>query len=233
MNKISKIIWSLFSGVLCIVYKSENADASYSAVSNNPCVAYTGGDCQGPDWPNASLPSTPAHCTNSTLVCARITGVSVIRESLCIACQKGYTAVKGQKMFPSAGCSASSTSQQYYHYSCECKCSNCPETDGTWTAKGTGYQQRTSQGCDCSSGSAICKKTTHYRCAAGYYGSPTNGTFGCTPCPTPGTSVAGTVQLAQCYIPKGTYSDRTGKYVFNCDCPYNGKDSCGSSSSAA
>ncbi|MDE6250295.1 MAG: hypothetical protein K2M34_01510 [Alphaproteobacteria bacterium] len=233
MNKISKIIWSLFSGAMCLVYKTENANADWNTVSNNACTAYTGTDCTtGTGWVG-TLPAEINNCQTSTIVCARISGASMYRERTCTSCKAGHTKVQVGKLFPQGGCPANSTSQQYYHYTCDCKCSNCNETS-SWTAYGTGYQKYTGQACDCSSGTAQCKTTTKYRCAAGYYGSSTNGTSGCTQCPTPGTSPNGATSVSQCYIPGNTsYSDTTGTFAYKCNCAYDGTDSCDSGSSSS
>lgn len=110
---------------------------------------------------------------------------------------------------------------------CECICNNCSNTG--WTALRIGYQVSYTRHCDCSSGSAQCITKNNYRCAAGYYGSSTNGTSGCTKCPVfatssgnyTGTSAAGSTSITKCYIPSGTSpSDSTGKYQFTQNCYY-------------
>lgn len=89
-----------------------------------------------------------------------------------------------------------------------------------WTANGTGYEQQietTTENETCIS----VNKT--YRCAAGYYGTTTNGTSGCTKCPTPGTSNTGTnTSMTQCYIPADTeMSDSSGTYIYTKNCYYS------------
>lgn len=89
-----------------------------------------------------------------------------------------------------------------------------------WTATGTGYEQQietTTENETCTSSNIT------YRCAAGYYGTTTNGTSGCTKCPTPGTSTAGTnTSMTQCYIPAGTeMSDSSGTYIYTKNCYYS------------
>lgn len=220
MNKPNKIMWSVISALVCLVYRNNAVAADCPSISV-------------PANASASLAYRVSNCKTKETKCWRPSGVAAYCFESCVTCN-GTLPRKSFNPFldGAAGLHIPQCSGAALIYDCECKCSNCTET-GNWVAKGTGYEQKTGKSCSCSTGSAVCTTSTYYRCAAGYYGSPTNGTFGCTPCPTPGTSVAGTVQLAQCYIPKGTYSDSTGKYVFNCDCPYNGKDSCGSSSSSA
>lgn len=117
---------------------------------------------------------------------------------------------------------------------CTCYCSNC-ESDTDWSDVGTGYQKIVSRWCDCDSGStAACATSTSYRCATGYYGSSSNGTSGCSPCPTwreiyaspdltgvpRGTSLAGATAITGCYIAPGTYYDETGAFKISSNCPY-------------
>jgi len=100
------------------------------------------------------------------------------------------------------------------YHTCECKaCSNC--TSGPWTAYSTGYERRLVKTCNCGT----CNSSYSYRCAAGYYGSTTNGTSGCTRCPAEdnaqGTSSAGSTAKTSCYIPNGTsFSNTSGKGSF-------------------
>ncbi|MDE6478065.1 MAG: hypothetical protein K2L94_02330 [Alphaproteobacteria bacterium] len=117
----------------------------------------------------------------------------------------------------------------------------CRSCNSTWTTVNTRYQTR-------ETGNYLCggydRKKTEYRCAAGYYGSPTSTTSGCTPCPanatcaagsstfkcnagyyangngcsqcaSPGTS-AGGGGITSCYIPSGTTgSDASGAYRYD------------------
>ena len=71
----------------------------------------------------------------------------------------------------------------------------CLCQDDLWTAYGTGYQKRITRTCN---GLYACNQTTQYQCAAGYYGSSTNGTSGCTACPCSGTSSAGSTSVSSC-----------------------------------
>ncbi|MCM1294145.1 MAG: hypothetical protein NC311_01115 [Muribaculaceae bacterium] len=109
-------------------------------------------------------------------------------------------------------------------------CSNCT-SDTSWSAYGTGYQRITYRTCACN---GTCNTSYSYRCAAGYYGSSTNGTSGCTQCPTwtgvyttsakttlvRGTSAAGATAITGCYISTGTDYDVTGTFKLTDVCPY-------------
>ena len=103
------------------------------------------------------------------------------------------------------------------------KCKSCSgASTGTWTAHSTGYEKRTVTECNCS-GTPTTR--TEYRCAAGYYGTTSNGTSGCTRCPASGgiygTSAAGSTAITACYLPSGTaFSDAAGSGTYTGDCYY-------------
>ncbi|MCM1225490.1 MAG: hypothetical protein NC548_64700 [Lachnospiraceae bacterium] len=107
------------------------------------------------------------------------------------------------------------------------KDTSCPDNTD-WAALRTGYQKRTIY-----TGSN-CTATIQYRCAAGYYGTSSNGTSGCTRCPAwsgayktsalntrpLGTSAAGATAITGCYVSAGTYYDATGTFKISSTCPY-------------
>lgn len=236
MNKISKIIWSLFSGAVCLVYKGDAVAYNIpDGNSSNLCTIYTGSYYCGEPG-NASNPLPPNYydlaynCNgNPIFKCTRTIAGSTVAVRQCNTCKTPYTLVKGDI----AGDSSCSLRTPLYKYTCQCRCSNCTAS-GSWSAYSTGYEKYTGQGCDCSGSTATCKTITNYRCAKGYYGKTTNGTTGCSPCAAPATTrSAGSEDISSCYIPEGTYSDTTGKYAMNCDCPYAGRDNCGSGSSSS
>lgn len=67
-----------------------------------------------------------------------------------------------------------------------------------------------------------CRKTTTYKCEAGYYGNPRTSSGTCTKCPSPGTSAEGSTSQSDCYIPAGTTgSDSSGTYKYVSDCHYS------------
>lgn len=266
MNKISKIIWSLFSGAVCLVYKGDaEAHNIPDGNSSTLCTIYTGSYyCGEPE--NASNPLPPNYydlaynCNgNPIFKCTRTIAGGTFAVRQCNTCKTPYTLVKGDI----AGDISCSLKTPLYKYTCQCVCSNCTAS-GSWSAYGTGYQKYTGQGCDCSGSTATCKTITDYRCASGYYGTATSGSTGCTVCPSNATcsggnnstfkcnkgyykngsgctqcaspattKAAGSYDISECYIPEGTYSDTTGKYAMNCDCPYAGRDNCGSGSSSS
>lgn len=135
----------------------------------------------------------------------------------CASCPSGYTlkkiAIEHCGLF------------QEQFMSCECVCSDCT-SDSSYTDAGTGYQKKINRNCNCSSGTATCTTTTVYQCAVGYYGSSTNGTSGCTRCPSSGgtygtTDAAGSKSITNCYIPSGTeFSDTSGIGNYTGKCYY-------------
>lgn len=105
-----------------------------------------------------------------------------------------------------------------------CKeCSGCYDSD--WTA-GTyaGYEHSVDYYCDCD---GVCRRgDTSFRCAAGYYGSSTNGYTGCTRCPSSGgvygTSAAGSTAITSCYLPSGiSFSDDSGSGTYTNNCYFS------------
>ena len=66
-----------------------------------------------------------------------------------------------------------------------------------------------------------------YKCAIGYYGSPTNETSGCTRCPASGgvygtTASAGATSVTECYLRSGTaFSDASGSGRHEGKCYYS------------
>lgn len=91
-------------------------------------------------------------------------------------------------------------------------CVECVPKYGSWVDYGTGYQRRlVSYNPDCDTSTDY-----QYQCAAGYYGSSTNGTSGCTRCPLicnstdlRGTSPAGATSVTQCCAPVGATGNDT------------------------
>lgn len=106
----------------------------------------------------------------------------------------------------------------------ECGCAGCTNCNykGTWLKGNLGYEKRSVDKCNCNT----CNRVTEYRCAAGYYGSSTNGTSGCTRCPSSGvvygTNTAGNnTSRTSCCIPANTtMSDAGGKHIFTSSCCY-------------
>ena len=164
---------------------------------------------------------TSAFGTSSTNTCYKNSSTGkTLRITDHTACMTGYELTSTS--YTSSTCGTT----HYYDMctkSCDGTCSDC--TSGSWTAGNTGYQQRTKKTCNTST--CVCSSSTEYRCASGYYGSSSNGTSGCTRCPSSGgvygTSVAGSTAITSCYLPSGTtvsFSDSTGsgtaKYTANC-----------------
>lgn len=171
-----------------------------------------------------TLATQQALSTICSAVNASMTGItpSGATAFMCTKCQNGGSIYSSLTQTDSTGCT-------YQTATCECNCSNC--TTSAWTAAGTGYQSRTVGTCDCTSGTATCKNTTEYQCAAGYYGTTTNGTSGCSRCPATmsstgtsfvyGSSAAGSTDISKCYISTGTYKDTSGTFEITTRCYYS------------
>ena len=143
----------------------------------------------------------------------------------CTACNTGYKLTTRNKSYDITADVTSvcgSTCTDGYgsttYYVCE-KCTQTCSSTTSWSTVKTGYEKRTV----CNNGCG----TVEYRCAAGYYGASTNGSSGCTICPSSGgvagKSVAGSnTEITSCYIPANTpLSDSTGTYQYTSDCYYS------------
>lgn len=180
--------------------------------------------CPANIWQYAYLNTQdPSKCSSYKADECYSNGTDTFIFQPCNVCKTPYT--KLASTFPDCGLTV------FADY-CGCKCDNC--TNVSWQAYGTGYQRYTSKKCDCSGSTATCQSTYSYQCAAGYYGSSTNGTSGCTKCPTATgiytdsarttlastTSTDGTTSVTGCNIPSGTYYDTTGTFTLTSKCSY-------------
>lgn len=151
-----------------------------------------------------------SHCQISTTNYYNNQGIST-----CSKCESGYELYEGS--IKVSGCNNTITFND-----CKLSCTGCTNCGtGAWAAGNTGYEKRSVGTCNCNT----CTYTTEYRCAAGYYGASTNGTSGCTRCPSSGgvygTSAAGSTAITSCYIPaNSSMTDSTGTYTFTTNCYY-------------
>lgn len=146
-----------------------------------------------------------------------------------------------------AGCQNYWWSNEEQAFACDTGTCNCRGTQtypcyapcdvGDWgitcgtpkgcTAYSNGYEKCTEPVCtnDFTSGLCNVSNSVTYRCAAGYYGTTTNGTSGCTRCPSSGgiygTSPAGSSAITSCYIKSGeSGTDASGSYTYTGNCYY-------------
>lgn len=183
------------------------------AIDNGVCTSTT---CTG-------LPTEAvATCLDDyTSVCYKSSSGIVIRFRNCTSCPSGTE--RKQVSISELSASCSTTFAQVYQ--CCTPCGTC-DSDTDFTATGTaGYERQATRSCTCTGGCTV--KSSTYRCAAGYYGSSTNGTSGCTRCPqsgsgTYGNSAAGSKYITNCYLPAGTsFSDVSGSGIYAEDCNYS------------
>ncbi len=159
--------------------------------------------------------------------------------SSCYDCNPGYELVEDS--FGITACSEfgdlhdnGGGVDSYKYTKCvkNCQASNCASDN--WRALRTGYETRTYRSCSATGTSGTCNASTQYQCAAGYWGSSSNGTSGCNPCPewknvfansarttkVYGTSNAGATAITGCYVKPGTYYDATGTFKTSGNCQY-------------
>ncbi len=183
-----------------------NAHAYYTI--SGSCSTTT--SCQGSRCPELGVGAT-AICNGYDTVY-----IENFAFTHCDACKSGYKLTSATR--PIAG-----TQCQITFGTCEQDCTGCSNCNTTsWANLRTGYQSRTYATCNCNT----CTRTTEYRCAAGYYGTSTNGTSGCSRCPSSGgvygSSAAGSTVITACYLPSGTTgSDSTGTFTYTNNCYYS------------
>jgi len=212
-----------------------SVDGCYSYPCGAPDEWYVIGS---PDYINCATGYYSAACVHYGSL--RSVGVAS-----CTSCNPGYelTEVSGGVTACSAtyeeafatGTGAVSSSGHYKYTECvkNCQASNC--ISDAWKALRTGYESRTYRSCSTTGASGTCNASTQYRCAAGYYGTSTNGTSGCSQCPTwsgvytdsarttlvRGTSSADSnTAITGCYVVAGTYYDATGTFKTTGNCQY-------------
>lgn len=123
-----------------------------------------------------------------------------------------------------------------YTSSCKLVCNDCSGETYSDAVNGviTVQTQKLITLCPSVSGAMAdcrCEKTTTFKCAAGYYGTPSLLDKNCTQCPEAtdiytnstrtvrarGTSNVGATSRDKCYLPAGTYYDATGQFVIDSD----------------
>ncbi len=131
----------------------------------------------------------------------------------CASCTGSATLETGSVSVPSGYAAAFGCDTITYKYcSCSLSCSSI-----SWTACGGNSTIQYKHGAGSTGDSCSCTYNNEYRCAAGYYGSPSSCTSGCTKCPSyngvSGTSSAGSTSVSSCCIASGTsidFSDTKG-----------------------
>ena len=103
-----------------------------------------------------------------------------------------------------------------------CTPENCKPLTTGWGSCGSGANSYVECEATAECRGSLCVRGQNYRCVAGAYGNPSaSNKTACTPCPSPGTSAAGSTSQSDCYIPAGTTgSDSTGTYKYTSNCYY-------------
>ena len=240
-RKMKKSVLLAVCGVLGVY---ANNGLAVDAVTWGPGTSSLGAGCYSwncyvPDAWYYSASPTSRNCADYTAMCVYLSG-TVTGVASCMTCNPGYELAKttagitacSQSGDPSED-SGGINSYTYTYCTKNCSTSNCAPT--AWSAKGTGYETRTNRSCSTTGTSGTCNTSTQYRCAAGYYGSSSNGTSGCAQCAEApsvytnsarttkarGTSSAGTASQNGCYLVAGTYYDVSGTFtVSGTSCTY-------------
>ena len=103
-----------------------------------------------------------------------------------------------------------------------CTPATCKPTTTGWGSCGVGANSYVECEATAECRGSLCVRGQNYRCVAGAYGNPSaSNKTACAPCPSPGTSAAGSTSQSDCYIPAGTTgSDSTGTYKYTANCYY-------------
>ena len=103
-----------------------------------------------------------------------------------------------------------------------CTPENCKPFTTGWGSCGSGANSYVECEATAECVGNFCMLGQNYRCVAGAYGNPSaSNETACAPCPSPGTSAAGSTSQSDCYIPAGTTgSDSTGTYKYTANCYY-------------
>ena len=103
----------------------------------------------------------------------------------------------------------------------KCTPENCKPLTTGWGSCGSGANSYVECEATAQCVGDLCMQGKNYRCVAGAYGNPSaSNKTACAPCPSPGTSAAGSTSQS-CYIPAGTTgSDSTGTYKYTSNCYY-------------
>ncbi len=97
-----------------------------------------------------------------------------------------------------------------------CSASTC-DSKSKWVDKSAGYQEY--HQFSCKSSAACVESVTKYRCATNYYGTTTNGTSGCTACPSGKFCPAGSTSASACKLQCASNQYKDGDTCKDCPDP--------------
>lgn len=206
-----KKYFAIISTIGVIIHAPQSHAREFAPDGTNNCSAY---ESIGLIRPCPALSNGTAQI---------VLGSDVNSVKSCTSCQSGYTITS--KNITDCGTT-------YNYKTCLINCSsNCGDNTTDWSTHSRGYETRVYEYC---SSATTCRKTTQYRCAAGYYGSSLDGTSGCTACPdrilgattTPATGGAGVVNrtfISDCHFPpnKNINDLLEGTYQYTEPCYYS------------
>ena len=204
MKKIHKILYSIFA-----IFATRHAYAASTACSVTSCTS------------GFAMEYGATNCTTvKSTTCYKPTygtSVEVFKYTSCATCPDGFKIQSKTDLNMCSGAGVTYNDCVPCNTNCLLAC-----TSTSWTTTNTKYQSRTYSTCNKCSGS--CVNTTQYRCASGFYGSPTSTSSGCYDCPTEnnlkGISTAGqNTYVTQCFYESGGIVTETSgfwKYTENC-----------------
>lgn len=151
-----------------------------------------------------------------------ISGMRIVKS--CTSCNDGYVLTADSKYGPVMELERSLAGNhcalfEGLHYCkapAKCSASNCDINSG-WKDTHAGYQAYIKYSCD--SNDKCVSAITKYRCATNYYGTTTNGTSGCTACPSGKFCPAGSTSASACQVNCGYAQYKDGDTCKDCPAP--------------
>lgn len=186
--------------------------------------AYGGKVCLRATCPSVSGTPSISNCKTAVWVCASNGEIITSAYPDCQICNDGYDRVENVHVYELLKCDSYNGQLSMVTYTCKKSStsgSDCVSTD--WTSPLSGYQVRTKK----EYNNGTCQSSPEFRCASGWYGSPSTVGSGCTKCPTSNgvagvTAGPGFTAITNCFLPAGTaFSDTTGSGIYSSPCYWN------------
>jgi len=150
-----------------------------------------------------------------------VLGVRIVKS--CTSCNDGYVlttdptygpVMDQERSLPGNHC-AKFEDLKYCKSQVQCNSSNCNINSG-WYDYAVGYQVYRQYSCNSGACSSV---ATKYRCATNYYGTTSNGTSGCTACPSGKFCPAGSTSASACQVTCGYAQYKDGDTCKDCPAP--------------
>ena len=177
----------LLSAVVCITFHT-TLHAAECAISTDECTSWINGNYGGTNTTCANGHSIKSYGFKAGSVPVTVCVIS------CNSCDTTYYTMLEKTGSGGGTCT-------YNYTACVCK-NGC--TSDSWTSSNTGYES--AYICD-----KTCTRVYSHQCAAGYYGTATSASAGCTKCPSNASCTGGNNSTFVCnqgYYKNGSKCER-------------------------